>query len=227
MTNDGKPLKAVVFDMDGVIFDSERKVIECWQVIAQKYQIAGIEEVCLRCLGVTREATRNIMLAAYGEAFPYDAYKQEASALFHERYGHGRLPVKPGVRELMRFLKEKGKKIALASSTRKEVVLQELSDAGLLQWFDAVICGDMVQRSKPAPDIFAKACDVLDVAPGCSVAIEDSYNGVRSAKAAGLRPLMVPDLAAPTPEMETLAECILPSLLEVKTYLMREVDILR
>lgn len=215
----GQKYAAVVFDMDGVIFDSERLVIECWKVIACKYGIVDVETVCRDCLGINKEASRRKFLEYYGENFPYDAYKSEMSALYHERYSGGRLPMKPGIKELLIFLRENGKHTALASSTRRQVVTQELTDAGLMGYFDEIICGDMVARSKPEPDIYLKACECLGVAPEDAYAVEDSYNGIRSAAAAGLKPVMVPDLAEPTVEMEALAEVILPSLLEVREYL--------
>lgn len=210
--------KAVVFDMDGVIFDSERLVIECWQVVADKYGIKGIEEACFECLGINAALTKELMKKRYGEDFPYDEYKKEMSALFHSRAAGGNLPQKKGIKELLSWLKEQDIRTAVASSTRREVVIRELDEGGLLSYFDQVICGDMVSRSKPAPDIFLKACESLGVEPTEAYAIEDSYNGIRAAAAAGMAPIMVPDLAEPTEEMEQLAIRILPSLCEVKEY---------
>lgn len=216
-----KELKAVVFDMDGVIFDSERKVVECWIEIAAKYGIKDIEKLCRMCLGTNSAETRRLALEFYGDDFPYDERKAEQSALYHERYDGGRLPMKDGVRELLEFLKEKGLKIALASSTRRVVVENQLCDAEILPYFDKVVCGDMVSHSKPHPEIFLRACEELSVEPECAIAIEDSYNGIRSAHAAGMRPIMVPDMAEPTEEMEELTEVILPSLLEVREYIVK------
>lgn len=212
-------IQAVLFDMDGVIFDSEIKVIECWKDIAEKYGFGDIETPCYEALGTTREIAREIMLAHYGADFPYDAYKDEMAALFHARYGEGRLPKKKGVEELLQFLHMHNLKVALASSTRREVVTQELRDGGLLDYFDAVICGDMVARSKPEPDIFLKACEVLGVAPEHAVGIEDSYNGMRALAAAGITAIMVPDLKQPIDEIRALATEVLPDLLAVKAYL--------
>ena len=215
-------MEAVVFDMDGVIFDSEKLVIECWQTVAKKYRIPDIEAACHECLGINAALTKELMLRRYGEAFPYDAYKKEMSALFHERAADGKLPQKPGVKALLEYLKENRVKIALASSTRREVVLRELKEGGLLHYFDQVICGDMVSRSKPEPDIFLRACESLGVNPANAFAVEDSYNGIRSAHRAGMKPLMVPDLSAPTPEMEELAYGIFPSLTAVMTHFEKE-----
>ena len=211
--------KAVVFDMDGVIFDSERAVMQCWKEVASRHNIPDIEKAILACTGTTMVRTREIMLNLYGADFPYDEYARESSAIFHSRYDGGRLPMKQGVKELLTFLKEHDKKIALASSTRQQVVTDELRDAGIIEYFDRIICGDMVSRSKPAPDIFLKACEKLNISPSDSYAIEDSYNGIRAAHAGGLHPIMVPDLLPADEEMQSLAEIVLPSLTSVMEYL--------
>ena len=213
---------AVVFDMDGVIFDSERLVIECWKVVAEKYGIENIEDACFECLGINAALTKELMKKRYGETFPYDVYKKEMSAIFHSRAAGGKLPQKKGIKELLTFLKENQIPTAVASSTRREVVMRELEEGGLLPYFDRVICGDMVERSKPEPDIFLKACESLSIDATEAYAIEDSYNGIRAAFRAGMKPIMVPDLAEPTEEMEKLACCILPSLFEVMEYLKGE-----
>ena len=213
---------AVIFDMDGVIFDSERGCLICWSELAKKYDLPDIENSFLKCTGTTDAKTREIMLEVYGTDFPYDSFAKEASLLFHEKYDGGRLPVKKGTRELLSFLKEKKVPIALASSTRRESVTKELSEASLLSFFDVLICGDMVKKSKPDPDIYLRACQELGIHPTKAFAIEDSFNGIRSAHAGGLRPLMVVDLLPPDEEMKGLAEKIFSDLLEVKDYLAGE-----
>ena len=213
-----KDFDAVVFDMDGVIFDSERAVMNCWLELAQKYNIENIEKPYYACTGTTMKRTREIMMEAYGPDFPYDEYAKEASVMYHERYDGGRLPMKPGIRELLEYLKNNGKKIALASSSRRQTVVNQLVDAKIMEYFDAVICGDMVERSKPAPDIFLKACSEIGVEPERAYGIEDSYNGIRAVNAANMHPIMVPDLLPATEEMKELAECVLEDLLQVIDY---------
>ena len=214
-----KKYDAVVFDMDGVIFDSERCVFECWIEIADKYGIKDIEKNFLACTGTTMSRTREIMMEAYGADFPYDDFAHEASVIFHEKYDNGNLPIKVGVFELLDYLKEQGKKIALATSTRRQTVLYQLEQAGILKYFDEIITGDMVTKSKPDPEIYLMACEKIYVKPQNAFAIEDSYNGIRSAHAGGLRAIMVPDLLSANEEMKELSEVVLNSLNDVITYL--------
>lgn len=220
--DEAEKYEAVVFDMDGVIFDSERAVMLCWIELAKKYGIENIEEPYLACTGTNMARTKEIMLEAYGNDFPYDVYAKEASVMYHKKYDGGKLPMKSGVAELLEYLKQEKKKVALASSTRRQTVVNQLEWAGIKDYFNVIICGDMVEKSKPAPDIFLKACEELKVAPEKAYAIEDSYNGIRAAYAGKLRPIMVPDLLPPTEEMESMAEAILNDLGQVKNYLAKK-----
>lgn len=214
-----KQVQAVIFDMDGVIFDSERLVIECWQVVAEKHNVPDIVEICMRVQGNNREETGKRFREKYGNDFPYDAYKKEVSALFRERYGEGRLPLKPGVVEILQELKQRHIPLALASSTRTDIVKLELDEAHLLSFFDAVLGGDMAPRSKPEPDIFLAAAKALDVAPANCYVLEDSFNGIRAANRAGMHPIMVPDMQQPTDEIRELAEVIADNLPAALAYL--------
>lgn len=213
-------MKAVVFDMDGVIFDSETLVFRMWKVVAEKYGVADIEETCRACLGINATVTREIFFERYGQDFPYDKYKKEMSDLFHANAAGGKLPKKPGIRELLEYLRRENIKTAVASSTRRDLVTRELEEGGLLSYFDEIVCGDMVSRSKPEPDIYLEACRRLQERPEDCYAIEDSYNGI---KIPPKRPECTRSWCRirqlPTEEMEELADSILPSLHEVQQYI--------
>lgn len=216
-----KKPEAVVLDMDGVIFDSEKCVIEAWKIVAEKYNIKDIENTCMACLGLNREAARQVMFEKYGSDFPYDTYKKEVSGLYEEKYGEGRLPIKPGVVELLEFLKKEKIKVALASSTKSAVVNRQLDGAGITRYFEKIICGDMIKKSKPHPDIFLEACLELSVNPKNAIAIEDSYNGIRSAYAAGMTVIMVPDIVQPDKEIKEKSAYVFDSLLNVIDFLKK------
>ena len=140
-------------------------------------------------------------------------------ALFQERVEKEGLPMMKGAGELLTWLQEKGVKIALASSTGQEKVLSHLRRADFTDFFQVVIGGDMVEHSKPLPDIYLKACELLGVKPENAIAIEDSPNGIRSAAAAGMLPVMVPDMVEPTPEIEELLYHKCDSLFAVRDFL--------
>ena len=213
-----KGIGAVVFDMDGVIFDSERLILVCWEKVGQKHGLVGIKEAALDCIGTNAVKTTEIMKEHYGEEFHYEAYSKEASVMFHEVVNRDGLPVKKGVRELMEYLKAQSIPMALASSTRLQVVTQELQQAGLYEYFRAVVGGDQLKRSKPAPDIYLAACEKLGVEPADAYAIEDSYNGIRASHSAGMRPIMVPDLLPATEEMYEKSIAVLDNLVMVKDF---------
>ena len=134
------------------------------------------------------------------------------------------MPQKQGIKELLQWLKDNGIKTAVASSTNRETVKQELADGGLLDYFSVVIGGDMIERSKPAPDIFMEACRQLNVLPEDSFIIEDSYNGIRAAHAAGAKAIMVPDLLQPTEEIRELVYSVQDSLVHVRKMLEQEIN---
>lgn len=208
----------VIFDMDGVIFDSERLIADLWREVAEEKKMLDIDVAIQRSIGITNDATTQVFKELYGEDFPYEEYKKIVSTRFHAKYDNGNLPTKPGIKELLVFLKENKIPTAVASSTRTAVVETEIRDAGLLPYFDRIIGGDQVTHSKPDPEIFLKAAEALNAKPEECYIIEDSFNGIRAAHAAGMHPVMVPDLLEPDDEIKALYEEIFPSLVEVRKY---------
>ena len=158
----------VIFDMDGVIFDSERACLYTWTETAMKYGIRGVREVFDRCIGTNNNQTRQIVEDAYSGEFGEgiaDKLLSESSRLFHEKYDGGNLPIKDGVKEILEYLREKKVRCAVASSTRKAVVEAELRDAGLIDYFEEIVGGDAVKISKPDPEIYRRAMQALNVTP--------------------------------------------------------------
>ena len=209
----------VIFDMDGVIFDSERAYINAFRDICEQDGVPFIEEACIECIGANWNKTKLIYEKWYGEDWDFPYYYDKV----REVLGKLVFPLKPGVFELLDCLKNDHSKIALASSTREVTVRRMLSYADLLKYFDVVICGDMVSHSKPHPEIFLTAAERLGAEPSKCFVIEDSYNGIRCAHNAGMRPIMVPDILQPDEEIKSLAEVVLPTLNEVIPYIKENI----
>ena len=217
-------MQAIIFDMDGVIVDSERMRRSVWEQVAREYAADygltrdNIYETYSRCIGTTEEVTIGIFRDRYGKGFPYKEFRDRV----WERLDGMEMPLKPGVRELLSWLREHKVQTALASSSYRNVVEEILGSHRLMEYFDEIISGEMVTRSKPEPDIFLAAARRLAAAPAACLVIEDSYNGVRAASRAGMPVWMVPDLLPPTEEMEQLSERILEDLSAVQAALEEE-----
>lgn len=211
-------MRTVIFDMDGVLFDTERLCLDSWVAVAKEHGLEGVEEVFPKCIGLNGNDTVRVVKEAYGEDFDYAGFSGLASAWFRAYVNENGLPVKPGVESILRWLQEAGWTVGLASSSKRATVCRQLEQAGILDYFSAIVTGDMVEHSKPLPDIYLLACRELGVKPEEAYAIEDSPNGIRSAHAAGMRPLMVPDMIAPDEEMERLSFRIMNDLNEVLKF---------
>ena len=217
METTDRKFKAAIFDMDGLILDSERTVLSIWEQIGEKYGFAGIREYGISVIGKNKKATVDEFERVYGE--PGDRYERELREIYNGLAAQGKVPLKPHTIELLSAMKNAGMKIAIASSSTREEVTSQMEVLGALPYFDTCVCGDQVTRSKPDPEIFLLACDALGIKPEESVGLEDSFNGVRSCKASGLFTIMVPDIIQPDDEMKGLADVILPSLKDVQDFL--------
>lgn len=212
---------ALIFDMDGVILDTEQLVRRCWNLAALEFGARDSDPVFLTTVGTTRKHTAEILLEHYGTDFPAEDFNAAVSKIYHEIEAVEGIPVKPGARALLQWARETGYRIGLASSTRQPIVERELERENLIQYFDYILGGDRIARSKPFPDIYETACREMHVNPAEAYAVEDSYNGIRSAYAAGLLPIMIPDLLPPTEEMFRLCREIFPSLTALQEFLKK------
>ncbi len=212
----------VIFDMDGVLFDTERVYAEIYEEVAHEWGLGDVREAVLGCIGRNANDSRAFFVSCVGEDFPYDEYVRETISRYKAKEEREGFPMKKGVRELLSYLKEENCRIGLASSTRREKVLSYIERAGIADYFQVVIGGDMVEHSKPEPDIYLIACRELGTKPEETYAIEDSPNGIRAAFAAGMKAIMVPDMIQPEEEIKKMACHICRDLLETKEYLEKE-----
>ena len=162
-------MPTVIFDMDGVLLDTERLMKTFWQQEADALSFGDITPVYMQCVGITDGLCKELFERSYPELCPFEAFQAQT---------------------------------------------------GLLPYFDVVVGGDNVPRSKPAPDIYLQACAEAGADPLETFAVEDSHNGIRSAHAAGMKALMVPDLLPATDDIRPLCTAVLPDLLAVKDYLL-------
>lgn len=211
----------VVFDMDGVLFDTQKIYCRAWEIAAEVLGIPDISEPLIKCIGMNRNDQEKLLNSYYDDSFPFEDFYREKNIAFDRILAQG-VPVKPGTRELLKFLRDKGARVALASSTRMSLISENLKNTGLTDYFDRIISGDSVTHSKPAPEIYTKACGILDVAPAETYAVEDSYNGIRSAAAAGMKVIMVPDMQPPTDEIDALVYKRFDSLFGFMEYLDKD-----
>ena len=212
-------IRAVVFDMDGVLFDSERITRIMWGKAAAEYGISDFETAVRDCTGSSRTDQYEYLWKKYGRDFPAVEFRERCSVLFHTYADENGLPLMHYAREILDYLAEKKYPLALASSTRKDAVYRELKEADFFKYFSAIICGDEVEHSKPDPEIYLRACSALGVPPEKCVAVEDSPNGIKSVYAAGMMPVMVPDQIQPGDEIKKLLFRLCPTLEDLKSFL--------
>ena len=214
-----KEVQGVLFDMDGLLLDSERLYLEASRQAFGEHAFDFQAEAYLECICTPDAEAVKIMRAAYGETLPVEQVMARAAELYRERVHAEPVPLKEGCTELLAFLEASNIKRAVVTSTRTAMAEHKLRLAGIHNAFSFVIGGDQVTRGKPAPDIYLRGVEKLGIPAKTCLALEDSENGVRAAVAAGLRVIQVPDLKAPSDEFLTLGHKVLPSLGAVPSFL--------
>lgn len=206
--------RAVVFDMDGVLFDTEGVEYRAAGRIEREQNLPGVQAMILEALGMTQEKSVELFLKHFPSEEAYRAFE----ATLHRYYREAitpKVPEKPGLHELLSYLEQKGLRVALATSSDLACVQRNFASSGIGRYFHFVVTGDRISHSKPHPEIYLSAAKALGVPPWQCVAVEDSFAGVRSAHGAGMRTVMVPDLLAPTEEILSLCCGQAPSLDQV------------
>lgn len=213
-----RPPKAVIFDMDGLLVDTESVYREAMIATAVADGLEFPDELFLRLIGLSWPANAQILQAHYGDGFDPEAFKVASMGRFHELVA-AEVALKAGVREILDLLDVLSLPRAIATSSGHESVRHHIGGHGLLERFHAILAAGDYARAKPAPDPYLRAAEALGVDPADCLALEDSHNGVRAASAAGMMTIMVPDLLHPTDEMHELCVRIARDLHEVEALL--------
>ncbi len=214
-----KALKAVVFDMDGLMLDTERLFRQAYQQAAMENGYDLPDELYARMIGHRADSSHRILREGLGETAPCDDIIEGARRHYYQLIERGGIPLRPGLIELLDYLEQESLPRAVATSTHYELACIKLQAVGLLPRFSGVVSGDQVKHGKPAPDIYLEAARLLGVEPSETLALEDSPAGLASAHRAGMIAFLIPDLMAPDEKTTQMASAVLPGLLEVKSYL--------
>ncbi len=208
-------VKAVIFDMDGVLIDTEKWLTKYWCQAAGEAGFPMEMKHALAIRSLAGKYAEQYLQGIFGDDFSYWEIRERRKELMREHLKKHGVEKKQGADELLDYLREHKIKTAVATATDMPRTRSYLTEIGIYDKFDEIICASMVENGKPKPDIYLYACKRLGLTAGECIAVEDSPNGVRSASSAGLRTIMVPDLTEPDEEIKKLIAAKAHSLYDV------------
>lgn len=207
-----RKINGAIFDMDGLMLDTEKLLVRFWKESASEYGYNMTDENVFGIRSLSRKYSVPLLKSIFGEDFPFNEIRNRRIVLMNDyidRYG---FEVKKGLFELLDYLRSSNYKIAVATATDRERAELYLKKIDAYDYFDAVICGDMVKNGKPEPDIYLTASEELRLSAEECVAFEDSPNGIKSAYSAGCKVIMIPDLTQPDEDITSLLSGVYESL---------------
>lgn len=213
-----KPVKAALFDMDGLLIDSEAVYLRAMQAAARSFNREMSLDFCHSMIGIPRAECNGMIQELYGAAFDLEEFREVYSANVRQVM-EAQVPIKAGVVGVLDLLAERGVPCAVATSALRATAESHLGGAGLLPRFATLVGRDDVERAKPFPDIYLEAARRLGVAPGNCVAFEDSSPGLTAAHAAGTMAIMVPDILQPSDEVRAKCLHVAPDMVAVERLL--------
>ena len=212
-------IKAIIFDMDGLMIDSERVTFECYQERLKDMNLTMDEEFYKTLLGKPIKGIYQRFYDVYGNDFPIENVIQDVHQLMAERFETEGVPVKKGLVELLHYLKDNNYKTIVATSSNRDRVDKILAQAKITEFFDDSICGDEVTKGKPNPEVFLKSCQKLGVNVDEAIVLEDSEAGIQASYDAGIKVICIPDMKYPEKQYEEKTFKILKDLNGVIEYL--------
>ena len=215
-------IAGVIFDMDGLMFDTERLALNSWQKAAKRFGFTLPEELLIEVVGLNVEDTRKTFERDIGKKVPFDQLRALRLRYNREAILEKGVPVKEGLYDILDLLEKKSIPKAVATTTEYSIMEELLSLSRLLHRFDCLVSGEDVPQSKPAPDIFLLAAKRLSIPPQSCIVLEDSYSGIQAAHNAGMIPILIPDLKATDQEVKKLTYAVFPSLKETALFISQE-----
>lgn len=212
-------VKAVIFDVDGTLLDTERIYMQAWKDAAAELGYVITDELLRKTRAINVKDAARIFEADIGNGFSYDKTRVVRVRIAEEIIKRESPILKPGVTELLDWLEAHNIRLSVASSTHLRGTREHLAESDILDRFEVVVGGDMVTKGKPNPDIFLKAAELLGLEPSECIVVEDSPAGIRAAVAAGMKAVLVPDQAAITDEVIAMSDVVLKSLHEMPAYM--------
>lgn len=212
-------LKAVIFDVDGTLLDTERIYMQAWKEAAAELGYVITDELLRKTRAINVKDAARIFETEIGNGFSYDVVRVGRVRIAEQIIARESPILKPGVAEALEWLKKNGIRLSVASSTNQKSTREHLSESGILECFEVIVGGDMITKGKPNPDIFLKTAELLEVTPEECIVVEDSPAGIRAAYAAGMKSILVPDQAAITEEIVAMADVMLESLCQMPAYI--------
>ena len=212
-------IKAIIFDMDGLMIDSERVTFECYQERLKDMNLTMDEEFYKTLLGKPIKGIYQRFYDVYGNDFPIEDVIKDVHALMAKRFETEGVPIKTGLKSLLEYLKENNYNTIVATSSNRDRVDKILAQAKITEFFDDSICGDEVTKGKPNPEVFLKSCQKLGVNVDEAIVLEDSEAGIQASYDANIKVICIPDMKYPEKQYEEKTFKILKDLTEVTGYL--------
>jgi HAD superfamily hydrolase (TIGR01509 family) len=209
----------IIFDIDGLMFDTEKISFVSWKDAAARYGYQIDDGIFGKTIGANLTSTKDVYLKHFGSNFPIENIISERVRITEEIIRLNGVPIKKGLYDLLDYLDQSNIKKAVATSTSRNRALNLLKLAGIDNRFDYVLCGDEIEKSKPDPEIFLKASDKLGYSPDQCLVLEDSEAGIEAAYKAGMFPIMIPDMKEPSELTKKLIFKKMDNLLDVKCFL--------
>jgi HAD superfamily hydrolase (TIGR01509 family) len=215
---------AVIFDMDGLLLDSERPYRDAWLVVCNEKGYPLSESIYLQVVGRDDRDTREIFRTHFGDDFPYDEICTDVRVIMDRHTGEAGHALKDGVLDLLEYLAQRSILCGVATSTMRQKALARLGQANILRYVREVSGGDEVTKGKPEPDLYLLAAKKLCMAPGECLVFEDSAPGARAAHKAGMRVIVIPDLVEPPDDVRGFSMGVFSSLWNARPTIERWIE---